>query len=188
VEIASGAARGRGAHRVRMVTGTNASWRPVIAGAGEGAVATVAMSGVMLGARRAGWLGEPPPRKITRRALRRATGSIRSLRGQDPASTVAHLAFGAAAGSLFEAVYARSGRSGAGPLAGAAFGAAIWLVSYAGWVPALGLMPPQHRDRPGRQGWMLAAHLVYGAVLGALADRRKAAEAAEAEEWLASGI
>jgi hypothetical protein len=168
--------------------GTRAPWSPLLAGAAEGSVATLAMSGVMLGARKAGWLGEPPPRKITWHALRRAVGPVRSWRARNAASTAAHLAFGAAAGSVFEAAYARWGRRGAGPLAGAAFGAAVWLVSYAGWVPALGILPPPHRDRPGRQGWMLAAHLVYGAVLGALADRREAAEAGDAEAWLGSGI
>jgi hypothetical protein len=172
-----------------MEHGTSAWWgRPPIAGAAEGVVATAAMSGVMLGAREAGWLGEPPPRKITWRALRRGLGPVRAWRARNPASVVTHLAFGAAAGSLFETGYARWGRTGSGPLVGAAFGAAVWLVSYAGWVPALGLLPPPHEDRPGRQGWMLAAHLVYGAVLGALADRRKAAGDRETAAWMGSGI
>jgi hypothetical protein len=171
-----------------METRTNAPWRPAVAGAAEGTVATLAMSAVMLGAREAGWLGEPPPRKITWHALRRATGPFRAWRVRDPASALTHLAFGAGAGALFEAGYASWGRRGAGPLAGAAFGAAVWLVSYAGWVPALDILPAPHRDRPGRQGWMLAAHLVYGAVLGALADRRRRREDAATEAWIASGI
>jgi hypothetical protein len=172
-----------------MAAEAGAGWgRTVVAGAGEGAIATAAMSGVMLGARRAGWLGEPPPRRITWRALRRGLGPVRAWGARNPASVATHLAFGAAAGSLFEAGYARWGRSGSGPLAGAAFGAAVWLVSYAGWIPALGLLPPPHRDRPGRQGWMLAAHLVYGAVLGALADRRRAARRGEAAAWAGAGI
>ena len=41
-------------------------------------------------------------------------------------------------------------------------------VSYSGWLPALHLMPPPEQDRPGRQPSMVAAHVVYGAVLGAL--------------------
>jgi hypothetical protein len=41
----------------------------------------------------------------------------------------------------------------------------IWLVSYQGWVPALGIMPPASRDRRGRVATMLVAHWVYGAAL-----------------------
>lgn len=52
--------------------------------------------------------------------------------------------------------------------AGMVFGAAVWFISYQGSVPALGIMAPPSRDRPGRPQAMLAAHLVHGAVLGAL--------------------
>jgi hypothetical protein len=166
--------------------GTTNAWPPSVAGAAEGAAATLAMSAVMLAARRAGWLGEPPPRRIVRLALRRAGAAPRREGTKDVLGAVTHLAFGAAAGALFEAGWARQGRRGAGPLAGAAFGAAVWLVSYAGWIPALRILPPPQRDRPGRPGWMLLAHLVYGAALGALADRRKAA--GEADAFVASGI
>ena len=53
-------------------------------------------------------------------------------------------------------------------LQGIVFGSAVWFVSYMGWVPALGLMPPPHRDRPGRQLVMVLAHWIYGATLGAV--------------------
>jgi uncharacterized membrane protein YagU involved in acid resistance len=146
----------------------------VLTGALDGAAATIAMSGVMYGAQRAGWFGEMPPRTITRVALRRArAGTSSSRRAKSALGAIAHVAFGASAGSLFEGAHAHwVRRSGVGPIAGAAFGAAVWLLSYAGWVPALDILPPPHRDRPGRQAGMLVAHLVYGAVLGALADRR----------------
>jgi hypothetical protein len=146
--------------------------RPLLAGAADGAAATLAMSGVMFAAKRAGWLGEMPPRRISRIALGRRRGGALRDPANDVLGAAAHLAFGAAAGALFERSYRRRGRPGLGPLAGAAFGAAVWLVSYAGWVPALGLMPPPRRDRPGRPTAMIVAHLVYGTVLGSLADRR----------------
>jgi len=148
------------------------SWSPLLAGAADGTAATLAMSGVMLAARRAGRMGELPPRRITRFALRRARAGAAPRRTKDALSVLGHLAFGAGAGSLFEAGQRRWLVAGAGPYVGAAFGAAVWLVSYAGWVPALRILPPPHRDRPDRQATMLVAHLVYGAVLGALADRR----------------
>lgn len=54
---------------------------------------------------------------------------------------------------------------------GAAFGLAVWAAGYEGWVPAMGVLPPAHRDKRSRALTMLAAHLVYGAVLG-VASRR----------------
>jgi hypothetical protein len=44
-----------------------------------------------------------------------------------------------------------------------------------GWVPWLRIMPPADRDRPGRAETMLAAHWLYGGVLGALATRTRRA-------------
>ncbi len=55
---------------------------------------------------------------------------------------------------------------------GLAYGAAIWGVSYMGWVPALGIMPPADRDRRDRQTVMLAAHLVYGTALAVMVGAR----------------
>jgi len=145
-------------------------------GALDGSAATLAMTGAMLAARRAGFLGELPPRRISRHALRRvrwAPAAPRSPREKSRVSAAAHVGFGAAAGALFEGAFARPARPpAAGPLAGAAFGIAVWLVSYAGWVPAFGILPPPHRDRPPRQVAMVLAHLVYGVALGALAGRR----------------
>jgi hypothetical protein len=87
---------------------------------------------------------------------------------QDVAATRAHVGFGAAAGAIFANL-----ERGPKPVlpflpAGMLFGAAVWLVSYQGWIPAAGIMPPASRDRPGRPQSMLAAHLVFGAVLGGL--------------------
>ncbi len=39
---------------------------------------------------------------------------------------------------------------------GIAFGGLIWLVSYVGWVPTLGMMPPIHRDRPDHHPAIMA--------------------------------
>jgi hypothetical protein len=123
------------------------------------------MSGLMLAARRAGLMGRMPPEKITSRALDRL-GVHRSREEQDAVATAAHFAFGAGAGSLFGA--ARRVVPLPPVLVGLGYGAAIWFVSYRGWVPALGILPPPDRDRAGRPASMLAAHLVYGAALGLL--------------------
>jgi hypothetical protein len=160
-----------------MRTDGESGWSSWLAGAAEGTAATLVMSGVMLAARRAGRMGELPPRRITAVALRRGRAGRRARRRTDALATVAHLGFGAAAGAAFEGGWSLAGRRGPAPLWGAAFGAAVWLVSYAGWIPALRILPPPHRDRPGRPLWMFVAHLVYGAALGALAERRRPPDA-----------
>jgi hypothetical protein len=151
------------------------------AGAAAGTVATVAMSGLMLAAGRAG-LGEYPPERIARRGLRRGgRGPIRAEALDGPLGAVLHVAFGAALGTAFAATIPPVARRLRGRLravrrtpapallavAGVAFGSTVWLVSYWGWIPSLGLLPTPDRDRTDRQATMLAAHWVYGGVLGA---------------------
>lgn len=141
----------------------------LLRGAAAGTSATVFMSMVMLGAQQVGLMGGMPPGKITARLLNR--GGVRRSGGQqDALATLLHFGFGAAAGAGFGVVAPR--RVTIRVPAGMAYGAAIWGVSYLGWVPALGIMAPAHRDRSDRQAMMLAAHLVYGAALGLLARGR----------------
>lgn len=158
--------------------------KQAIVGAGAGLAATVVMSGVMLGAQRAGLTGKLPPRKITQRTLDRL-GVRRSRRAEDVSTTVAHLGYGAASGALFD----RTLRGRVWPRApvaeGVLFGAAVWLVSYFGWLPALRIMPSPPRDRPGRALTMLVAHVVFGAVLGALRPNSPAARAAPGRDGAA---
>jgi len=143
-------------------------WQRLAWGAASGALATVAMSAVMGAAQRLGWLGRMPPKIITRAAFNHV-GVDRSRPAENAGATVAHFAFGAVGGGLYGAL--RPLRARTSPLQGVVYGTLIWLVSYAGWVPALRIMPPPQRDRPGRVPSMLAAHWVYGAVLDALLAR-----------------
>lgn len=133
----------------------------LLGGAAAGVIATAAMSLVMLGAKRLGALGEAPPRRIVRKLLGPLTPSGRAL---DSAALASHFAFGGAMGAVFSALPARKRRASVGSI----FGALVWAVNYAGVLPRLGLMPPARQDRPGRPTSMLAAHLAYGAVLGAV--------------------
>jgi uncharacterized membrane protein YagU involved in acid resistance len=127
------------------------------------------MSSVMVGAKRAGFVGDMPPEKITAAMLHR-TGIGHNGTQQDVLATLLHFGFGATAGTAFGVIAPR-------PLmlrlpAGLAYGAAIWGVSYMGWVPALGIMPRADRDRRDRQAVMLAGHLVYGVSLAAFVGSR----------------
>ena len=135
-------------------------------GASAGAVATAAMSALMLAAGRTGLMGRQPPEAIVRQAGALAAAEPRG-RLADVLAVVAHLGFGVGTG----AAYALLPSSRRPLLRGVAMGTGVYAVSYAGWVPVLGALPSATRDRPTRQAAMLAAHVVYGAVLGALDDR-----------------
>lgn len=131
-------------------------------GAASGIAATAVMSLLLGAARRWGLVGEPPPRRLTRRILSRL--GPRSPRGPalDAAAMVAHFSYGAAMGALFGLVTARPSAA-----RGMLFGLGVWAVNYAGVLPKLGLMPRARFDRPGRPTSMILAHLVYGATLAA---------------------
>jgi hypothetical protein len=147
-----------------------------------GALATVPMSAVMVGAQRLGLLGKHPPEKITQ-AMLFGIGA-RPSRGQRKLLAVAaHFGFGAATGAVFS--LARPGEPTLlrAALEGAAFGTAVWATSYIGLVPKLGIMPRPARDRPGRAPSMIVAHVVFGAALGMIvAARRRRGEARRAAE------
>jgi hypothetical protein len=137
--------------------------RRLVSGAASGLAATVAMSGVMLGAKRLGLLGKAPPKKIVQWLLGRVSPGLRRDEVATPVAVLAHLGYGAGAGALFGLLSRRGGA-----VKGALFGLAVWAASYRGWIPAVGIMPPPGLDRPGRQPALVLAHLVYGATLGHL--------------------
>jgi Family of unknown function (DUF6789) len=129
-----------------------------------GAIATVAMSAVMVAGSRAGLMREQPPVTIARTAL----GEAGVERPSTLAAVIApagHLAFGAAGGVTYGFMRPLAPHV-SGRLLGVAFGLAVWLVSYKGWIPALRILPSPEADRPGRPTVMVAAHIVYGVVLG----------------------
>jgi len=109
-----------------------------------------------------GVYGEQPPKRLVRRLARRA-GIPASPSGPGTwlASGAAHLGFGTSCGALYAAAVPRST-----PTRGIAFGLAVWAVSYTGWIPTLGVLPPPAKDNPRRAWTMSTAHIVYGSVLG----------------------
>jgi hypothetical protein len=140
------------------------------------------MSAFMLLAQRVGAMGKQPPAQIAEAGLHAAGAEDVPRPVKNAASALLHFAFGGVAGATFAAWArraerralvasrrgvraARNGRARAG-LAGAVFASMVWAASYMGWVPALGVMPPAHRDRRDRPWSMLTAHWIYGATLG----------------------
>lgn len=148
-------------------------WQRLSAGTLGGLAGTVVMSAGMLAARRAGVLGEQPPVRLVR--TMRLGGHPRKPRAnEDVLASLAHVGFGVAGGVAYGLVVPRRL---AGKLSGVAYGLVVWGVSYQGWVPAIGAMPPADEDRPGRPQAMAAVHVAYGVALGAVVRRRIGAAA-----------
>lgn len=139
----------------------------LLKGAASGVAATLVMSVAMLGAKRLGLLGEPPPRRLTRRLLAPLGRFAPKGKALDATALLAHFGFGASMGGLFALLPPRL----RGSRGGAWFGFTVWLVNYAGWLPRAQLMPRPGRDRVGRPTAMIAAHLVFGVTLAAV-DRK----------------
>lgn len=145
----------------------------VSTGAAVGAVATVPMSALMLAAQRAGLMGTQPPRRITDEAIE-AVDEVADEEDVNPSESTRrgltalnHLGFGAAAGVPFVLLHRLLPTQVPREAVGAVYALGVWASAYLGWVPALGIMPPADEDRPDRPASMIAAHLVYGSVLGA---------------------
>ena len=150
---------------IRLRSGHACEMHPVLRGPLAGTLATIPMSLVMLVAGRL--VGRQAPEAIVRSAVQAATGEQASKPVARLLSSLAHLGFGAGVG----AGYVLLPRSGPPLLRGVGTALAVYLVSYQGWVPALGILPPASRDRPGRVTVMVTAHLVFGAALALVEDQ-----------------
>lgn len=142
-------------------------------GASCGLAATAVMSAIMFAAREGGLMSELPPHEIASRTVDRTPARDDAGPGQRRSlGWLTHFAFGAGIGALYAVLRNVVRTPGPAALHGAGFALAVWLVSYMGWVPALRLLPRADRDEPGRQPVMIAAHLVFGAVMGMLVQPR----------------
>lgn len=150
--------------------------RGAIRGALAGIPATFAMSIPMLAAKRFGLISKQAPEQLMSETLARAgihdpTGG----RATDALAAASHVGFGVGAGAIYGALETRRPRRMPAAVAGMAFGALVWAVSYMGWIPALGLMPAPDEDEPARPILMFGAHILFGAVLGKLVERPRKA-------------
>jgi len=127
----------------------------LIVGAIAGVVGTMAMTSAMrrLHARLPAEERYPlTPREIVDSALDPEEEPARDL------TTFSHFAYGAGCGALIAAANPRPGlREGAGA------GVAVWLASYMGWIPAVGLLKFATRHPARRNLLMIGVHLVWGA-------------------------
>jgi len=143
-------------------------------GGTAGVVATAAMSVVQLAARARDVSDDTEPELVADTSLRRAGVEVPEP-AADALSVCTHLAYGAACGAAYAMVEPALPPSVDRIGAGATFGLLVALVSYEVWVPRLGALPPLHRQRPRRRWPLLAAHVVYGVVLGVILGRQQKA-------------
>ncbi len=142
-------------------------------GALGGLAGTATMSVLMLAARAAGLTGALPPEALAGAGLAAGGAARPAAETKDAAAVALHFGFGGGVGALYGLFRRRLRPPVSAPLEGCLLGSLIWFVSYKGWVPALGIMPPPERDRPGRPVTMLLAHWIYGWTLVAILDRRQ---------------
>ena len=148
--------------------------RRLVIGSMAGALSTVVMSVFMFAAGHFGWLTEQAPETVTRRSVKLATGSRIRGRRLDALTGVLHLGFGSACGAIYAAALGRSRTTPVAPgLMGALFASVVWFVSYAGFLPGLGLMPAVSDDERQRPLVMLLAHWIYGGALGLIVSAPK---------------
>jgi hypothetical protein len=146
----------------------------VLAGAAAGAAATVPMT-IFWEAMHTRLPGEPPrplpPREVAE-ALAVKAGVNRELtEPQIEALAMAlHLGYGTLTGAVLGMLPPR--RPLPAVAAGALFGLGVWTVSYLGWLPATGTRHSPRWDPPARTKLIVASHLLWGAVAGALLSQR----------------
>jgi uncharacterized membrane protein YagU involved in acid resistance len=75
-----------------------------------------------------------------------------------------HFGYGALFGSLYALFDNRIAMHSS--LRGALSGLALWIASYLGWLPAMGILRPATRHPWRRNLLMIVAHLVWGVSLG----------------------
>ena len=144
----------------------------LLRGAAAGLLATVPMTIAMEGLRAAlprEQFRKMPPREIVDRTVAK-TGQSEQVDEGDRIviTTVAHLAFGTAAGALYGAVVNRRQSSA---FVGIAYGLVVWALAYGVGLPSLGLHPAAANDTKDRNEVLIASHVVWGATLGRLCGR-----------------
>lgn len=83
---------------------------------------------------------------------------------------ISHFGYGTATGAVYgEALELQNIEPTVA--SGVAYGLGVWTLSYLGLLPGLGLLTPATEHPARRNALMIAAHIVWGAALGATARR-----------------
>jgi uncharacterized membrane protein YagU involved in acid resistance len=101
------------------------------------------------------------PREIVDSASTQLQVPLSDARAKD-ITTATHFLYGAVMGAIISAADPSPSKR-----KGALAGAAVWLASYMGWIPAVRTLEPATEHPPRRNLLMLGVHLVWGAVTAA---------------------
>lgn len=146
----------------------NAGFLPrAVLGAAGGLAGTLVLQALMAAGQK--WrpdtlppLRQDPGEFMVERAEARFPDAVRE-QIPDSVKAGAALALAAGYGLAFGALYAAVRPRGGNPLRdGPVLGVACWAVGYAGWLPAMGLMPPVWRQKPPQVVAPAAEHVAYG--------------------------
>jgi uncharacterized membrane protein YagU involved in acid resistance len=85
-------------------------------------------------------------------------------------TVTSHFSYGSATGAIYGAGLALQGVEPS-ITNGVAYGLGVWTISYLGLLPGLGILTPATEHPARRNALMIAAHVVWGAALGAAARR-----------------
>jgi hypothetical protein len=148
-------------------------------GAAAGFAATVPMTIAMEGLRAAlprEQFRRMPPREVVDSTVEQA-GVDHEVDRYDRIllTTLAHFAFGTGAGAVYGAINGSGRKRWDGYTAamiGIAYGLGVWAVAYGVVLPSLGLHRAATDDTKDRNEVLIASHVVWGAVLGKLAQSR----------------
>ncbi len=136
-----------------------------------GFVATAPMTLFMLATQRLlpkGQRYELPPELITKELAQRAQLQVHLKKKQILIGTLlSHFAYGAVVGALYRPLEKQE--SIPAPVKGTLFGLVVWFISYFGLLPLLGLSASGQKEPVRRNLMMVAAHVVWGSVLGTIA-------------------
>lgn len=163
---------------VPFTSSSDVSFHKILFGATAGLIATAPMSISML----IGWRLLPkhekyhlPPRLIIEKILEKVEIENHLSEKELVALTVlSHFGYDALSGALYTLFDHKLRMHSA--LKGALTGVAIWLGSYLGWLPAMGILPPATRH-PGRRNlMMILAHVIWGVTLGEVTRKLTANE------------
>jgi uncharacterized membrane protein YagU involved in acid resistance len=106
-----------------------------------------------------------PPREITEEIAERVGIKDQMNEGELVASSlVSHFGYGALTGAGYGLVEQNFPLPSS--IKGTLAGLAIWVGSYLGWLPAMGILRPATRHPWRRNLLMIVAHVVWGVTLG----------------------
>jgi uncharacterized membrane protein YagU involved in acid resistance len=150
----------------------------VLGGAAAGLAATVPMTAAMEAMHQL--LPEHeryplPPRQIVDNAIDQSPAAG-ALENDQRAKTAlaAHFAFGAVAGAVY-GMFSTRWCQRHPFLSGVSYGLTVWATQYLGVLPGAGLLSSAEQHPARRNALMIAAHVVWGAALGAMLARKRSA-------------